>query len=311
MNSKFRTRWHKHFPFEYNLHWVKSASLCVMALKKVIESYQSCFWPFKPFLFIVCEEREATLVSDCSCWLDSRKRSVYKKQKWGLKSHGWLLEPATAFSLMRKSRRSPHLYFLSFLDMGASVKMCSSLQAEKRQHFWVFLTTAYQGEKNSFDLKILQKLTCKAVSLKVHHNFSIILKLLWIKFNWSKKWKLHIHMATFASSKKPKTHSERIWHGTNWHGANREVYLCKLLFHKFVKVKLEGEYEIENDEFFYLLFAQQPQDNWFGSRRFHARQWTFLNMEYTQFTMVKAERPLKEQELIFTRWSNKGQSSLL
>lgn len=155
-------------------------------------------------------------------------------------------------------------------------------------------------------------MTCKAVWLKkVHPSFTITLKLWWIKFNWSKKWTLHIHMATFASSKKPKTHSERIWHGTNWHGTNREVYLCKLLFHKFVKVKLEDKYEMKNNELFYLLFAQQPQDNWFGSRRFHARQWTFLNMEYTQFTMVKPERPLKEQELIFTRWSNKSQSSLL
>lgn len=65
--------------------------------------------------------------------------------------------------------------------------------------------------------------------------------------------------------------------------------ICKLLFDKFVQVKLEDKYEMKNDELFYLLFAQQAQGNWFGSRRFHARQRTFLNMEYTQFTMVKAQ----------------------
>lgn len=89
------------------------------------------------FLFIVCEEREATLVP--VGW--TAENEVYKKKKWGLKSHGWLLEPTTTFSLVRKSQCTLHLHFLSILDMG--VKMCSSLQTGKRQHFWVSLATTY------------------------------------------------------------------------------------------------------------------------------------------------------------------------
>lgn len=144
MNSKFRNRCHKHFPIEYNLHWDKSAWLYVMALKRVIES---CFWPLQAFsVHSLWRKRSNTCV-----WLfllvgQKKKKFIKKnkKQKWGLKSHAWLLEPATTFSLTRKSRRSLHLHFLSFLDTGASVKMCSPLQAEKWQHFWVSLTTAYQ-----------------------------------------------------------------------------------------------------------------------------------------------------------------------
>lgn len=133
--------------------------------------------------------------------LVGRQKKKFIKKKWGLKSHGWLLEPATTFSLMRKSRCSLHLYFLSFLDTGASVKMCSSLQAEKRQHFWVSWTTAYQKKKkkkSSFDLKIVKKMTCKAVSLKkVPHNFTNIIKLWWIKEQKMKTAQSHGNFCIF------------------------------------------------------------------------------------------------------------------
>lgn len=91
-----------HFPLEYNLHWKASISqkksACIL-LSLRQERNHSCSWAsMSSLVFIVCEEREATLASDCSCWLDSRK-----SRKWGLKAHGWLLEPATTFSLMRKA----------------------------------------------------------------------------------------------------------------------------------------------------------------------------------------------------------------
>lgn len=124
----------------------------------------------------------------------------------------------------------------------------------------------------------------------------------------AKNWKLHIHMATFAKKK----HTQR--DNLTWYKLTclkpRSVSLQGTVAQACKGSKLEDKYERKDDELFYLLFAQQPQDNWFDSTRFHARQWTFLNMEYTHFTKVRAERPLKEQELIFTRWSNQGQSRL-
>lgn len=163
MNSKFKNSCHKHFLIQYNLQRDKSAWLCVMASKRVIESCQSCFWPFS--VNSLWRKRSNTCV-----WLfllvgQQKKKCIKKNPKWGLKSHGWLLEPATAFSLMRKSPCSLHLYFLSLLDTGASVKMCSSLQAERWLHFWVVNyrlfkkktpknNSNYQKKKNSFVKKM-------------------------------------------------------------------------------------------------------------------------------------------------------------
>lgn len=71
----------------------------------------------------------------CSCWLASRKRHLLKK-KLGVRAHGWLLDPVTTFSLMRKRWCSLHSYFLPPLYIGASEKPSARQPPVWLQHLW-------------------------------------------------------------------------------------------------------------------------------------------------------------------------------